>query len=847
MEKLSLNSSWRVTMEELSVLRDDFSSVASKVDGWYSCSLPCDVHMPLIENGVIEEPLVGLNCYDAEWTADKSWWFMREILITPELLEHDALELTFEALDCMADIFINDAHVAFHESAFYPFNMDVKKHLHLGVNVLLVRLSSGLDRVDFTEIEPMLPVIFHSVDELNNPRSDVRRVRIRKAQYAYGWDWGPKVSTCGIVGDAYITAFNRVAVRNVHIVTESITNDAAVLNIIVEAENFHVFKSFDANIKLDIAFNGENCVAFSKKEHLRGGLNFLKYKITVDSPFLWWPNGMGEPNLYDLSVNIISGAKCSCLKTAFGIRTLCVDMDELDDANRLFAFRVNGIRIYSKGSNWVPADSIYARITDEKYDILVSEAKDANFNMLRVWGGGIYEPEAFYNACDRYGILVWQDFMFSCGLYPDFVEKFSALVEKELDYQTKRLRNHPSLAIFSGSNENVWICTGSVKTEVYAGHYIYSTLMPLYIERNCPKILYWNSSPYGGEDPNGSEVGDCHSWGDLSDSPTWRCTLTEYDKIDAKFVSEYGYMGPCSLSTIEKYHGGASVDRGGDIWKLHTNIFEKGMVKDGINKHYSDSEELSLEEYILYGGLCQGLVYQYSLEAIRFKRNCWGSLFWMYNDCWGEVGWTIIDYYLKRKPSYYFVRRTYSPVKLIVREVESGIATVACINDTAASIVLPIEYGYVSFDGALRLTKKTEIALPAFTRIDDFTFNMNEMDKMGDCDALCGVWFVRDLSNQSPDAVLFKNYFKDLIIPKPVISIKDFFVSDSCITVTVESSVFCHAVHFESIAGLASIEECDFSDLYFDMLPNECRTVQIFDAPAGLTASDLKVTAVHLS
>jgi len=835
MEKLLLNHSWKLTMEDLSVT--NASVVLDKKDDWLDCTLPCDIHMPLISYGLIKEPTEAIYCYEAEWTATKSWWFKREINIPASLYENDVLELTLESLDCMADIFMNGKHIAMHKSAFYPFCADVKKYMQIGENTLLIRVSTGLEHVDMATIKEITPSVGDIYDDLGNPRGDIRRLALRKPQYVYGWDWCPKVNTCGIAGNAFITPYNRVAIRGVRVFTEEIVEGTANLSINLEIENLHVYESFDTDISIQISYGGRTCVSIIKIEHLRSGLNFIKYKAKINNPMLWWPNGIGKQNLYKLTATVSDSEH---INIDFGIRTISINMEPMNTGRR-FAIRVNDVDIFCKGANWVPADLTYARVSPDKYEYLVKEAREANFTMLRIWGGGLYEHEAFYTACDKHGILVWQDFMFACGMYPDYIDEFCLLMEKELDYQTRRLRNHPSIALFCGNNENIWAFQewwpDITAKGIYGGHICYNKLMPSFVEKNCPDIPYWNGSPYGGKDPNGNEIGDRHHWSNLWTPDQNRRTSPEaYDEVESKFVSEYGYIGPPVRSSIEKYHTDTPIDMQGDIWKLHTCTYEKdnaATVKLGITRHYTDADKLDLQGYLLYGSLCQGLMYQYSLEAIRSKLFCGGSLFWMYNDAWGEVGWSIVDYYLKRKPCYYYVKRAFAPVKIILRQ-KKQYAVAICINDTPEALTLPIEYGYISFDGKMKQAKKTQLKLPAFSRFEGITFELEGHD------SLTGTHFVRDISGKADIALLIQHENRKLTLSKPVVSISNTKEKDGCVAVTLKAETYCHGVHFEGLS------ELNFSDLYFDMLPDEEKTIVLYDPPHGLTTESFIIRKVDV-
>ncbi|MDO8686486.1 MAG: beta-mannosidase, partial [Clostridiales bacterium] len=390
-------------------------------------------------------------------------------------------------------------------------------------------------------------------------------------------------------------------------------------------ENLHAYSTCDIKVLVEIFDCDDSVLRLEKNVVLCSGINYIDFNGVIRDAKLWWPNGMGEPFLYDVKVSVDSGSKVTSYPGfKFGLRTLKINQDKLSWDEKLFAIEINGVRTFCKGANWIPADSVYARVTEQKYDILLEEAKEANFNMLRIWGGGIYERDVFYEKCDEYGIMIWQDFMFACSAVPDSLEWFRDEVKKEMDFQTRKLRNHPSLVLWCGNNENYqsadsWFREGD-KYRYFGGSICYNLIAPTVVRHNCPEIPYWNGSPYGGEFALSDKMGDKHHWGECTMNPDMekRITPEEYDSVTAKFVSEYGYIGPCCKSTIEKYHAGMPVDIDGRIWKLHNNTFEKDTVAAGVEKHYIDPLGIDLNTYILYAGLCQGLMYGYSLEALRF-------------------------------------------------------------------------------------------------------------------------------------------------------------------------------------------------------------------------------------
>lgn len=834
--KLRLNEDWQMTWEPLDRLACDYARVRNKPHDWLRTGLPCDVHMPLIEHGIIPEPLEGDNCFASEWTEKRSWWFRKTFPLSEDQLAFEKIVLTFQSLDAEADIWLNDVHLDHHRSAFYPYSCDIKGKARVGDNFLLVRVTSGLERYSEQDIALLHESVTVMRNEKIGVRGDSRRGMVRKPQYVYGWDWGPRVASCGIMGDVEIAFMAGIRINEVYVATTALHEDGtAQLRVRIEADNPHPYRTVEADLELELRFAGEPAARIRVERCLRSGLNFISFPLEVHDAKLWWPNGMGEQPLYTVHVTACTESqRTEYPPFAYGIRMLKLNTDRLpqDRDERLFRFEINGVAAFCKGANWIPADSIYARVTDGKIDRLLREAKEANFNMVRIWGGGIYERDLFYDKCDEYGLLIWHDFMFACAKYPDHLPWFREEAEREIDYQTRRLRNHCSIALWCGNNENHW-CFDEYwnRTEAaayYGGAVCYNEIAPRIVERNCPDIPYWNSSPYGGEHPNGSLSGDRHHWNDcmMNEEMEKRIAPEEYDKVTAKFVSEFGYVGPCRKSSIEAYHDGRELDRNSRVWQLHNNTFEKDTVLAGIGKHYVDPEQLDIDSYLLYAGLCQGVMLGYALEALRFKPHCSGALFWMYNDCWGEVGWSVIDYYLKRKIAYYFVKRAFDPVKFILRQ-QDGLVHLMAINETSAPVRETVEYGLMRYDGAGQQSSRLAIELPPYSRHTVLSWTPGEYEPRH------AFLFARPLGGSSriSPAIVRADAHRNLAIPQAKLTIDDWRPIEGGARFAVSSDTFAHAVHF----GLD--ESVRLSDEYFDLLPGERREITVWQE--GISAEML--------
>ncbi|MDR0472178.1 MAG: beta-mannosidase [Treponema sp.] len=835
--KLSLNKEWKLLYRDLSTDANQVLDVFEAEDYIDAGNLPCDAHVPLIKAGIIKDPVVADYSYDCEWMERKSWWYRKDFEITPKDLASRSIRLVIESLDLFAQVFINGRFVGKHQSCHFPFTADIAKYLKAGTNSLLVCLTMGPEGITRSDYDYLAEYICTETDGGRGDRGEKARAFLRKPQYVYGWDWGPRIGTVGIMKNAWIDFLGDITVTCVHPLTLEVNKDAASVNAKLrfetEFESLLPISTQEAYLRLEVKYADKIVYSENRNVLALSGTNYADFEATLQDAKLWWPNGAGEQPLYSVELTV-KGAKYSAKSdpVRFGIRTIELDLEKYGENDHRFAFKVNGSCIYCKGGNWIPADSVYGRVNLEKYRSLISEAKECNFNMLRIWGGGIYERDEFYDFCDEAGILLWHDFMFACSLYPDDQKWYKELVRIEIEYQTKRLRRHPCMALWCGNNENPMIFTDyfckDPRDRVSGGLTIYNEIIPSIIRANCPEIPYWPSSPYGGKDPNDNEVGDRHHWGDCTMNPNMenRITPEAYDKVSSRFITEYGYIGPCSEETIKKYYGDNPVIHNDRIWYLHNNTFEKATVPEGIRKHYADPESLNLEDYLRYARLVQGLMYSYSLEAIRFCPKNDGSLFWMYNDTWGEVGWAIIDYYLDRKPSFYFVKRAFEPVKFILRfsADKKKIHVMGC-NDTSLEKKIELEYGYVSFAGQYETKRKT-VTLPAFSKSIGLEFTMPKGDVKK------GLVFAR--GDGIPLAILRTGDFRKYTPAGSVVTVIKIEEKGKDLAITLKSSGYSHAVSLDLHTNF------HLDDEFFDMLPEDVRTVLIKNAAGKLKKESIK-------
>ena len=451
-----------------------------------------------------------------------------------------------------------------------------------------------------------------------------------------------------------------------------------------------VFDLNDSTYSITAFIKDKNTNYFSKKHvKLKKGINVTELEIEIDNPKVWWPNGMGEQNLYDIQIDLAQthgAARTLCTKNLkHGIRSIEIEKIPINDKEKTFTFVVNGKRVFClKAENWDYSDSIYARATDSKDRKLLKLAHEANFNMIRVWGGGIYEDKGFLEACDEFGIMIWQDFMFACAYYPGEDPEFCEEVKHEAEIVVKKFRNHPSLALWSGNNEITFMHNKDYSDKIFYGQNLFYEIIPEVCSKLDPYRTYQPSSPYPSDsEPDDSLEGDQHVWeyslGLYLGKPK-AMQLYNYTENNHKFISEFGLFGPSNLSSMKKYMGEHPVIQESEIWNHHRNYFEANFINTMLKTFYKDKEKYDLDEFIMAGQLLQSEIIKYIIEEFRSRMyTCSGTLFWDYNDSWGYIGFAVVDYYLSIKPIYYYLQRMFSPVHVVFNDNGEKILL---LNDT---------------------------------------------------------------------------------------------------------------------------------------------------------------------
>ncbi|WAH38167.1 beta-mannosidase [Alicyclobacillus dauci] len=812
---------------------------------WMTAKVPGDVHSTLIEKGIIEHPFFGHNDQKCRWVEDKVWWYRAEFHWDEQLEPGERMELTFEGLDTFATIYLNGVELAISDNMFVPVTLDVTRELVHGKNIVAVRFD---------------PISKHVKNKEQSYWSGFSKERIwtRKAQMNFGWDWGPRLVTVGIWQPVRLEKRKIAKWDGVFARTVSISNEEAVVEVDLSATTFRErpqtyggsssgIPTHKLSARLVLSDDDTGVDATVTLEQGKGTV-----VLTVPNPKLWWTSDLGNPHLYQLSVDLFADdERIDSFQCSFGIRTVEVKQRSDDGAN-VFTFVLNGVEIFAKGADWIPVDSFIGAVPDSRYHHLVSLARDAGMNMLRVWGGGIYEKLVFYEACDREGILVWQDFMFACAMYPDFNKNFMGNVEREIVHVVKRLRNHACLAIWCGNNENDWIyesmkSSGTIHTPFY-GEKIYHEMMPAILEQLDPTRLYWPSSPYGGNDHNSAEEGDRHNW-QVWHGHVYPRKFGEPERIDysvagvsfknfatclSTFVSEFGMHAASNRYTLQRWIPEGQFFWGSDEFSYRNKDYhhQKGIL---LMEGYTGIPQ-DVDEYLNYSMLTQAEGLKYGIEHYRRRKfQSSGALFWQLNDCWPGTSWSVIDYHLLPKASYFYAKRFFAPILLSARLADDGLIEVWAVNDTRSTYDDVVHIEVLDYFGKTVWSEEHRVVVAenGRCRIANFT----EAEVLQGADP-CEVVFRLSSEEQVFDNLYYLRNQKDLQMP------------GARLLVTVDSHARTVSISTDKHARMVNVEvkqpHVKWSDNYFDLVAGETRVVQLSHLDGDdIDFSSLRVTAMN--
>ncbi|NPV53770.1 MAG: hypothetical protein HPY71_09640 [Firmicutes bacterium] len=880
---------------------------------WLDAEVPGTVQKDLLKLGKISDPRISTNAEGLSWIEEKDWWYKRKFTV-PEGMPGKRVELYFEGLDTYATVWLNGVLVGKHANMFVPCRFDVTDCIRHGAeNELVIRFESTaiLKDKDTSLIwdgmnaEREVPYarkaqfgfgwdwaprvvtfgIWRPAKLVFYEELAIRDVWVRTRLVGTGAeiDIGCEIEDFDFDEDAGRTDGN----ENV--------GDTATDTV----QRVGVNPGPDALINFEICYDGEKIACDQVRVTLSPGINFISKRLVLANPRLWWPNGMGEQALYSLKVSVVydyhnggnnedNGADLDeALDEAtvrFGVREVSLIQEEIGTETEIgarigagtrigtetgtgtgagigitagtgktFTIAVNGEKVFAKGANWVPGDSLTVRLSPEKYRAFLGAARDANMNMLRIWGGGIYEDPVFYELCDELGIMIWQDFMYACQAYPDFDPDFAEEARREAEIIVKELRNHPCIVLWCGNNENQWIHTQRVHKGLSRGELpgqkIYDEILPEVCRRLDPTRPYWPGSPCGGPNPNSEMEGDRHSYEVALGVDDWgghdfswdKLRFEHYDEDAGKFISEFAaFAGIPEPEALGRFLQAGEIRADSEAWRYHVPHIH------GWPRHFQDvldfyTENLfgvpgtaGFEDWVKYARLVQGEGRKYGIE--HFRRNkfqCSGTLFWSFNGSWPACDWGIIDYYGNPMPGYYFVKRAYEPVLVSLRRERDGAISVWVINDLLKGLRLQLRLWLVEFSGRVLWEERVDIDAGANSSAMVRRVSFEELERYRGGRGGGDIAFVAELgkageAGQGEGGVLSRNRiflapFRELELTEANLRLelleRDLERHDGAVKLRVATDVFAWAVRLHHYGT-------QFSDNYFDLLPGEERVIE---------------------
>lgn len=781
---------------------------------WSKAHVPGTIHTDLFLNKQIQDPFDGNNENQLQWIEEQYWVYQTKFSVSKKELTAQNKELVFYGLDTDASVYLNDSLVLEANNMFRTWRIPIQKLLREGNNTLRVEFESSVQKAK--KSAALSPFVLPGEE----------KVYVRKAPYQFGWDWGPRFVTAGIWKNVAIRFWNSAQLESVSYSQEELNNKVAQLKIktTVKCVNGGIY-SIEIN-------NKKQTVSLKK------GIQIVEIPYQINNPKKWWPNGLGKQNLYNFSIRIRKKGKIlDQKKLQIGLRTIEL-VQEKDSLGKSFYFKVNGRKVFMKGANYIPPESFMPKMTYKKYKNLIETAVKSNMNMIRVWGGGVYENDAFYDLCDQKGILVWQDFMFACALFPGD-EDFVSNVKQEVKDQVVRLQNHPSIALWCGNNEvdEGWKNWGWQKQYRYSKNdstTIWNNYQRLF-EKEIPAVLdsivskennrYWPSSPSIGWGKKESLTqGDSHYWG-----VWWGMEpLETYTEKVGRFMSEYGFQGMPDLKTFETFAKTSELNLTSESVKAHQKHptgFE--TIQTYMERDYK--VPTSFEDYIYVSQLLQARGFKIAIEAHRSAMPyCMGSLYWQLNDCWPVTSWSSTDYYGRWKAAQYQIKRSFESKLLVMKGVknlennELNSIKVQIVNEELNDEKGTLNLSMIQFDGKEMWKKTKSINLQSNSVTDVMELSNSEIPETKLWkDGLLYAEFI----NSKGEKTVSDYYFvspKELNLKKTNITYK--FIDKN--HVELSSSTLAKNVYIQG-------EGIEFEDNYIDILPNEKKVIT-FKGKKGL-------------
>ncbi len=784
----------------------------------FPAQVPGCVHTDLMRAGVVEDPNLGFAEEAQSWVGQCDWEYQTTFILPDDPTERSSLFLRCDGLDTAAIIKLNGDAIGEAENMFHPHCYPIHKAALAGRNELNIRFRSPVRHVREREAK----LGWRPVNGDWTPYPFIRKMACN-----FGWDWGPKVPTVGICGDLRIEACDAPRIEHIRPLIHRTENDSWRVDVHVDL--FHACENSDS---VSPSINAKQALVLRTTLRDSEGRTIITQEadsskiisLDVTSPKLWWPAGYGEQHMYDLSVELLTADKprsqknalhtLDARRTRIGFRTITIDT-EPDALGSPFSFIINDKPIFAKGANWIPPTLFSTDVTRDLYAQLLTAARDANMNMIRVWGGGFYPHDRFYELCDELGLMVWQDFMFACATYPEEEPYFSS-VEKEARHQVARLTGHPSVVLWCGGNECVWAHHGWGFKEKLAenqtwGERFYHELLPAVCEQLDSTTPYWPNTPYSGEpdtDPIDPDRGTRH---------TWDRRIEEYREIVPRFVAEFGHQSPPNLSTLTAAlpPNELQIDSRAMVHRQRATAGNGVQFQEPLSEWFAPPT--SFNEWHFLAQLMQARALSIGLQWLRaHSPRCMGALLWQLNDCWAGHSWAIVDHLGRRKLAYHAVRHSFEPRLLTIQPI-GEIPTLFAVNDTNDVWSTRIT--------AQRRTLSGETLAKQYFAFDvppqSVYAILNLQDALGLPTKRNSELLHCDIGEQR--ATWLFNKDKELSLPRPAYDLR--FIPDKCkprFEITAHSIILDAALLVDRV-----LPGADVSEQLFTLMPNETKSVNL--------------------
>jgi beta-mannosidase len=791
--------------------------------GWLPAAVPGDVHLDLLANRIIGDPFYRDNESKLQWIEKEAWEYGLNFEADPALLKREHIDLVFDGLDGSCEVWLNGKKLLTPDNAFRTWRIPVKGNLHAGTNHLWLLFLPPLKAAEAVAAS----------DPWRTRTRTEEKTYIRKPAYEFGWDWGPRFVTSGVSKPVRLEGWDKLRIVDFHIRQRDVSREVAHLDAEVEVE-----ASADgaATLYIDYARSGDS--SLDKTPFVRHpilvhkGRNTVAVPIEIRKPALWFPVGYGDQALYEFNAGVYFGqARAEERTLKVGLRSIVLRRDP-DKWGRSFELQVNGIPVFAKGADVIPFDSFPSRVTTEQYRRVLESARDANMNMVRHWGGGYYESDEFYSICDELGLMVWQDFMYGNDWQPG-TYAFKQQMAAEAEEQVRRLRNHPSIVLWSGNNETEiayhWgardALPADVRMQMWQDYLTeFSGILPTVVARLTPETPYWPSSPSSDYEPTSASFvsGDAHDW------EVWhgRVPFTDYEKHHWRFVTEFGFQSFPEWKTVESFT--QPEDRTSiftPVMLAHQKNNEgNAIIRDYIAKDYPEPKDFPSFLYVSQVLQAEGI----RIGAEHFRRSrpeTMGSIFWQLNDCWPVASWSSIDYYGRWKALQYYAKRFYAPV-LVSPHIENGAVRAYIVSDSTAARKATLRLRLMDFNGKALLEEAKPVEIAPLSSQSYLDWPLKKLADLGAKDT-SRVFVVAEVESGG------KPLSRNLIYLAPVREIRlpaaalkaEISGSNGNYLVRVTAPVLARSV-FVSFGEL----DATLGDNYFDLLPGETAEISVRSA-----------------